>query len=130
MYCMFSLSATPYFKIIPPESVTVQEGLTGSMTCVVVGDYDSTETPWTYNETKVQNGSGVTVQGPLVGNGMAVFWLTFTNVTDILGDYTCGTGAGSKATATLKKRPPGHELVVRSCYVKIQLWYTVQCKQH
>lgn len=99
------------------------------MTCVIAGDYASTETPWTYNGNKVTNGSGVTVHGPLVGNDMAVFWLTFTNVTKIPSDYTCDTGSGSTATATLKKASPC-ELVVRSCYVKIQLWYTVQCKQH
>ena len=51
-----------------------------SMTCVVAGDYGSTETPWTYNGDKVKNGSGVTVQGPLIGNDIAVFWLTFTKI--------------------------------------------------
>ena len=106
--CMFSsLTVTPYIKI-SPQNVTVQSGRPSSMTCVIVGDYNSTETPWTRKEGKVKSGNGVTVEEPLLGNGMAVFSLTFMNVMDssTFGEYTCA-GLGQAATATLIKAPSG-----------------------
>ena len=112
-YCLLymrmfsSLPVTPYIKV-PPQNVTVQKGFPSRMTCVIVGDYNSEETPWAHKEGKVKNGTGVTVEKPLVGNGMTVFSLTFMNVTDnsTFGDYTCDTGSGSTATATLIKESP------------------------
>ena len=107
-----SFPVAPTINIIPPQNVTVQKGFPGSMTCVIVGDYNSEVTPWTHNETRVKTGKGVTVENALVGNGMAVFSLTFMNVTDnnTFGEYTCA-GLGQAATAYLIKGPSG-ELVL------------------
>ena len=113
--CSSSLPVIPYVRIIPPQSVTVQSGRPSSMTCVIVGDYNSKDTPWTHKGVKVENGSGVTVGEVLRENSMGIFSLTFMNVTDngVFGDYTCDTGLGKVATATLIKAPG--ELAV-SCY--------------
>ena len=108
-----SLPVTPYIKI-SPQNVTVQKGFPSRMTCVIVGDYNSTETPWAHKEGKVESGNGVTVEEPLVGNGMTVFSLTFMNVMDssTFGEYTCA-GLGQVATAYLIKAPPGELAVSR-----------------
>lgn len=112
-----SLPVAPSIKI-PPQNVTVKKGslLPSSMTCVVIGDYNSTTTPWTRNKTKINSGSGVTVEKPLVGDGVVVYYLTFQNVTDgnVEGGYTCVVGSDSiSATATLINKTPGE--LVASC---------------
>ena len=106
-----SLPVTSSIKI-PPQNVTVKKGslVPSRMTCVIVGDYDGAKTPWTHNNDVVKNGSGVTVERLLVGDGVVVHWLTFVNVMNdsIFGIYTCGVESdGISATATLINETPG-----------------------
>lgn len=108
---LFHLPVTPSIKI-PPQNVTVKKGspVPSSMTCVIIGDYDSATIPWTHNDATVKNGSGVTVEKPLIGDGVVVYYLTFQNVTDanVAGGYTCAVESDSfSATATLISETPG-----------------------
>lgn len=117
------LTASPTVKF-PPHNVTMKKGSTDSrsMTCVIVGDYDSSVYPWTYNNSDVKS-PGVTMKSPVVENDLLVYRLTFKNVTKIsFGEYAC-----LNATATLSEEP-GELVKYQAATACMQTFHADYCR--